>query len=31
MLVIIFLPEGVLGYLHAKFRQLEGAILPGDK
>ena len=31
MLVIIFLPEGVLGYLHAKIRQLEGAILPGDK
>ncbi len=31
MLVIIFLPEGVLGYLHAKFKQLGEAALPGEK
>jgi branched-chain amino acid transport system permease protein len=31
MLVIIFLPEGVLGYLNAKFRQIGGAVLPGEK
>ena len=31
MLVIIFLPQGVLGYLHAKFKQLGEAGLPGEK
>jgi branched-chain amino acid transport system permease protein len=31
MLVIIFLPEGVLGYLNAKFRQFGEAFLPGEK
>jgi branched-chain amino acid transport system permease protein len=31
ILVIIFLPEGVLGYLHAKFKQLGEASLPGEE
>ncbi len=31
MLVIIFLPEGVLGYLNAKFRSLGEAVLHGEK
>jgi branched-chain amino acid transport system permease protein len=31
MLVIIFLPEGVLGYLNAKFKRLGEAVLPGEK
>jgi branched-chain amino acid transport system permease protein len=31
MLVIIFLPEGVLGYLNVKFRQFGNAFLSGEK
>lgn len=31
ILVIIFLPEGVLGYLNVKFRQFGKAALPGEK
>jgi len=31
VLVIIFLPEGVLGYLNSKFRQFGEAFLPGEK
>ena len=31
ILVIIFLPEGVLGYLHAKFKHLGEATLPGEE
>ena len=31
MLVIIFLPEGVLGYLNAKFKRFWEAVLPGEK
>ena len=31
MLVIIFLPEGVLGYLNAKFGRFLEAFLPGEK
>jgi len=31
MLVIIFLPEGVLGYLHRKWSQFKGSGLAGEK
>jgi branched-chain amino acid transport system permease protein len=31
MLVIVFLPEGVLGYIHAKFKRLGEAYFPGEK
>jgi len=31
MLVIVFLPEGVLGYIHAKFKQVGEAYFPGEK
>ncbi len=31
MFVIIFLPEGVLGYLHVKLRQFGNASLSGEK
>ena len=31
MLVIIFLPEGVLGYLNARFKRLGEAFFPGEK
>jgi len=31
MLVILFLPEGVLGYLHSRFKRLAAASPAGAK
>jgi branched-chain amino acid transport system permease protein len=31
MLVIIFLPEGVMGYLNARLKRLGEGVLPGER